>query len=353
MRNEVIAGALGQCPLPLTDHTDVLLGHGSGGKLMSDLIERMFVPAFRNPYLDALDDQAVVEINGLHLAFTTDSFVVTPIFFPGGDIGCLAVNGTVNDSAMCGARPLYLSAGFILEEGFPLNELQRVVASMSRACARSGVQLVAGDTKVVNRGSADKLFINTSGAGLLGRKIRIAANQARPGDRIIVSGTIADHGMAVMSKREELELESEIISDTAPLASLVETMLTAGGQIHCLRDPTRGGVATSVNEIARRSHVGLVLDEGRVPIREDVKGLCEILGMDPLYVANEGKLVAIVGRADAEQVVERMRGHPDGRNAQIIGEVVEDHPEMVVLRTKIGGSRILDVLLGEQLPRIC
>lgn len=353
MKSEEVAGALGWCPLPLAEHTEVLLGHGSGGKLMSDLIERMFVPAFRNPYLDALDDQAVLDMGGLRLAFTTDSFVVTPRFFPGGDIGCLAVNGTVNDLAMSGARPLYLSAGFILEEGFPLSELQRVVASMSDACHRAGVLLVTGDTKVVNRGSADGLFITTSGVGLVETDIRIGADRARPGDRIILSGTVADHGMAVLSKREELELESEIVSDTAPLASLVESMLTVGGQIHCLRDPTRGGVATSLNEIARRSHVGMVLDEDRIPIREEVKGLCEMLGMDPLYVANEGKLVAVVGRADAERIVERMRGHPDGRRAQIIGEVVEDRSETVVMRTAVGGSRILDVMSSEPLPRIC
>jgi hydrogenase expression/formation protein HypE len=332
---------------------EVLLGHGSGGKLSADLIDRVFVPAFRNPYLDKLNDQAVFDINGVRLAFTTDSFVVTPIFFPGGDIGTLAVNGTVNDLAMCGARPLYLSAGFILEEGFSLRELERIVASMSQACAEAGVLLVTGDTKVVNRDSADKIFINTSGIGLLDTNVRIAADQARPGDLVIVSGTIAHHGMAVMSQREGLELENEILSDTAALHSLVDAMRHASHDIHCLRDPTRGGIATSLHELARASHVGIVLDEQRIPIKEDVKGLCEILGMDPLYVANEGRLVAIVGRAGAEAVMDRMRRHPNGKDARIVGEVVDDHPGMVVLRTGIGGSRILDLMMGEQLPRIC
>lgn len=352
MRDEVTS-VLGSCPLPLTDGTEVLLGHGSGGRLTANLIERLFVPTFRNPYLEKLDDQAVLDVNGTRLAFTTDSFVVTPIFFPGGDIGTLAVNGTVNDLAMCGARPLYLSAGFILEEGFSLSELQRIVASMSHACAEVGVLLVTGDTKVVNRGSADKIFINTSGIGLLDTNVRIAADQARPGDVVIVSGTIADHGMAVMSKREELELESEILSDTAALHSLVDAMRQASDDIHCLRDPTRGGIATSLYELARASNVGIVLEEQRIPIKEEVKGLCEILGIDALYVANEGKLVAIVGRAEAEAVLECMHRHPHGKDARIIGEVVEDHPGMGVLRTGIGGSRILDLMMGEQLPRIC
>jgi hydrogenase expression/formation protein HypE len=348
-----VPGVLGHCPVPLTDGTEVLLGHGSGGRLTANLIERLFVPTFRNPYLEKLDDQAVLDVNGTRLAFTTDSFVVTPIFFPGGDIGTLAVNGTVNDLAMCGARPLYLSAGFILEEGFSLLDLQRIVASMSQACVDAGVLLVTGDTKVVNRASADKIFINTSGIGLLDTNVHIAADQARPGDVVIVSGTIADHGMAVMSAREELELDSEILSDTVALHSLVDAMRHASDQIHCLRDPTRGGIATSLHEMARASHVGLVLEEHSIPIKEEVKGLCEILGLDPLYVANEGKLVAIVGRAGAEAVLERMRRHPNGTEARIIGTVVDDHPGMVVLRTGIGGSRILDLMMGEQLPRIC
>ncbi len=330
-----------------------MLGHGSGGKLTADLVEKLFLPAFRNPYLEKLDDQAVLPVNGSRLAFTTDSFVVTPIFFPGGDIGRLAVNGTVNDLVMSGARPLFLSAAFILEEGLPLADLQQIVRSMQEACETAGVILVTGDTKVVNRGSGDKVFINTSGVGIIERDLIISADRAKPGDRIILSGTIADHGMAVMSKREGLEFETEIVSDTTPLNSLVEAMLEASPEIHCLRDPTRGGIATTLNEIARRSNVGIVLDEKPIPIREDVKGACEILGIDSLYVANEGKLVAIVGREEAEKVLERMRSHRDGKEAQIIGEVVAEHPRMVVMRTGIGGTRIVDLMMGEQLPRIC
>jgi hydrogenase expression/formation protein HypE len=321
--------------------------------MTADLVERLFLPAFRNPYLEKLEDQAVLEVNGARLAFTTDSFVVTPIFFPGGDIGRLAVNGTVNDLAMSGARPLYLSAAFILEEGLPLTDLQHIVRSMQEACEAAGVILVTGDTKVVNRGSGDKVFINTSGVGSIEHTRVISADQVRAGDAVILSGTIADHGMAVMSKREGLEFETELLSDTAPLNALVQVMLEASAKIHCLRDPTRGGLASTLNEIAHRTHVGIVVDEKRIPIREDVKGACEILGIDPLYVANEGKLIAIVGRQDAEKVLERMRGHRHGQEAQIIGEVVGDHPHMVVMRTGIGGTRIVDVMLGEQLPRIC
>lgn len=351
--DEDVSTPLGSCPVPFLDYAEVLLGHGSGGKLTADLVEKLFLPAFRNPYLEKLDDHAVLEVNGSRLAFSTDSFVVTPIFFPGGDIGRLAVNGTVNDLAMSGARPLYLSAAFILEEGLPLADLQGIVRSMREACETAGVILVTGDTKVVNRGSGDKVFINTSGMGIIERDLIISADRAKVGDKIILSGTIADHGMAVMSKREGLEFETEIVSDTAPLNSLVETMLEASPEIHCLRDPTRGGIATTLNEIARRSNVGMVLDEKRIPIREDVKGACEILGIDPLYVANEGKLVAVVAREEAEAVLERMRGHSDGKEAQIIGEVVADHPRMVVMRTGIGGTRIVDLMMGEQLPRIC
>jgi hydrogenase expression/formation protein HypE len=344
---------LGSCPVPFQNTTEVLLGHGSGGKLTADLIERLFLPAFQNPYLARLDDQAVLELQGMRLAFTTDAFVVTPLFFPGGDIGRLAVNGTVNDLAMSGARPLYVSAAFILEEGLPLADLERIVRSMQEACASAGVMLVTGDTKVVNRGSGDKVFITTSGIGIIEHELTIAADRAQVGDRIILSGTIADHGMAVMSKRQGLEFETEIVSDTAALNSLVATMLEESATIHCLRDPTRGGIATTLHEIARRARVGISLDEQRIPIREEVKGACEILGIDPLYVANEGKLVAIVGPEEAEQVVKRMRSHRDSAEAQIIGEVVTDHPGMVVMRTGIGGSRIVDLPLAEQLPRIC
>ncbi len=348
-----LATLLGSCPLPILDENEVLLGHGSGGKLTADLIERLFLPAFHNPYLDRLDDQAVVEINGSLLAFTTDSFVVTPMFFPGGDIGRLAVNGTVNDLAMSGARPLFLSAGFILEEGCPLADLQRIVASMRAACETAGVLLVTGDTKVVNRGSGDKVFINTSGIGLLDRAVQVSANRAQVGDLILLSGTIADHGMAVMSTREGLELETEIVSDTAPLHELVAAMLDVSREVHCLRDPTRGGIAGTLNELAKQSHVGMAIEERLVPMKEEVKGLCEILGIDPLYVANEGKLVAIVAREAADAILARMKTLPSGQEARIIGEVVADHPGMVIMKTRIGGTRIVDLMMGEQLPRIC
>jgi hydrogenase expression/formation protein HypE len=311
------------------------------------------LPVFRNPYLDKRDDQAVLEVRRGRLAFTTDSFVVTPIFFPGGDIGKLAVNGTVNDLAVGGARPLYLSAAFILEEGLPLTDLQRLIHSMQEACQTAGVLLVTGDTKVVPRGSADQVFINTSGIGMIEHRLVISADRAQVGDQIILSGTIADHGMAVMSQREGLEFETVIVSDTAPLNTLVQTMLEGSPAIHCLRDPTRGGVATTLHEIAQRAQVGIVLDEARIPIREEVKGACAILGIDPMYVANEGKLIAVVAPAAVAQVLERMRGHWSGRQSQIIGEVVADHRGMVVMRTAIGGARIVDLMLGEQLPRIC
>jgi hydrogenase expression/formation protein HypE len=321
--------------------------------MTADLVARCFLPAFANPYLDKLDDQAVLRVDGGRLAFTTDSYVVTPLFFPGGDIGALALNGTINDLAMAGARPLYLSAAFILEEGFPLADLRRIVASMSAAAAAAGVLLVTGDTKVVDRGKADGCFVTTTGLGLLEHGREISADRARPGDLVILSGPVAEHGMAVMATRAELELETPIVSDTQPLHALVLDMLAAGAEIHCLRDPTRGGVATALNEIARRSGVGMVLDEAAIPVREPVRGLCELLGLDPLYVANEGKLVAVAPAGDAERVLERMRGRPEGREARIIGEVVDDSARLVVLRTRVGGRRIVDMLPGEQLPRIC
>jgi hydrogenase expression/formation protein HypE len=348
-----MATLLGSCPRPLLESDEILLGHGSGGKLTADLLDRIFMPAFRNDYLDKLNDQAVLEINGARLAFTTDSFVVTPMFFPGGDIGRLAVNGTINDLAMSGARPLFLSAGFILEEGCPMVDLQRVVASMREACKAAGVLLVTGDTKVVNRGSGDKVFINTSGIGRLAHDVHVSADLAQPGDLILLSGTIADHGMAVMSTREGLELESAIVSDTAPLHDLVASMLDVSREVHCLRDPTRGGIVGTLNELAKQSQVGMRIDEAAIPIKENVKGLCEILGIDPLYVANEGKLVAIVQRDVADAVLARMKSLTSGRDACIIGEVVADHPGMVVMKTKIGGTRIVDLMMGEQLPRIC
>jgi len=344
----------GACPLPLFDHNQIVLGHGSGGKLTAELIEKVFLPAFANPVLNKLDDQAVLDINGSRLAFTTDSFVVTPIFFPGGDIGSLAVNGTVNDLAISGARPLYLAAAFILEEGLLAEDLRRVVHSMGAAAREAGVELVAGDTKVVNRGKGDQIFITTTGIGIVDDDINISADRASPGDKILLSGCVGDHGMAIMSKRENLEFEGVIESDCAALHGLVSEMIAAGrGSIRSLRDPTRGGVATTLNEIAARSQVGMKLVERSIPIHDTVRGACEILGLDALYVANEGKLLAIVATDSADQVLRRMRQHRLGKDAEIIGEVVSEHPGMVLMKTKIGGTRVLDVMFGEQLPRIC
>jgi hydrogenase expression/formation protein HypE len=340
------------CPLPLTHHKTIVMGHGSGGRLTAQLVHDLFLPAFDNELLRKLDDQAVIEAGAARLAFTTDSFVVTPIFFPGGNIGELAVNGTVNDLAMSGATPLYLSAAFILEEGLAMEELAQVVSSMSAAASAAGVAIVTGDTKVVNRGSADKLFITTTGLGLVPQGVCISASNARPGDVIILSGTVADHGMAVMSKREGLDLEGEILSDTQPLHRLAAAMLKAG-EIHVLRDPTRGGLGTSLCEIAASSNIGIEIDACAVPVREEVKGACELLGIDPLFVANEGKLVAFVARESAGAVLEAMRNTAEGRQAAIIGAVSALHPGMALLKTEIGGTRILDLPFNEQLPRIC
>src|SRR5580700_4436908 len=310
----ISAAGFGSCPLPIFQHAQIVLGHGSGGKLTADLIDQIFLPAFRNPVLDKLDDQAVVTIGGARLAFTTDSFVVTPIFFPGGDIGRLAVHGTVNDLAMSGACPLYLSAAFILEEGLAVDDLRRVVESMRVAAAESGVEFVTGDTKVVNRGKGDQIFITTTGIGVIEGGVNISADRARPGDQIFLSGYIGDHGMAIMSQRENLEFEGAIASDCAPLHQLVGVMLAAcsADQVHCLRDPTRGGVATTLNEIASQSRAGMIIREELLPVRDSVKGACEILGLDPLYVANEGKLVAVVAPEAALSVLAAMRQHPLG-----------------------------------------
>ena len=353
-----MASVFGSCPLPVLDHEQIVLGHGSGGKLTADLIDQVFLPAFKNPILEKLDDQAVLTVGGARLAFTTDSFVVTPIFFPGGDIGRLAVYGTVNDLAMSGARPLYLSAAFILEEGLRVDDLRRVVESMRIATAEAGVALVTGDTKVVNRGKGDQIFITTTGIGVIEGRVNISADRARPGDQIILSGYIGDHGMAIMSQRENLEFEGAITSDCASLHGLVAAMLSTppgdGSEfIHCLRDPTRGGAATTLNEIAKRAGVGIVLREQSIPVRESVRGACEVLGLDPLYVANEGKLLAVVVPERAKAVLHQMREHPLGQDAAIIGEVVAEHPGMVLMKTQIGGTRVLDVMFGEQLPRIC
>jgi len=344
------------CPAPLPAKDQVLLGHGSGGKLSAELIRDVFLPAFQNPILSRLDDQAVVTINGLRLAFTTDSFVVKPLVFPGGDIGSLAVHGTVNDLAMGGAQPLFLSAAFIIEEGLPLATLRQVVASLHQAATAAAVQVVTGDTKVVEKGGADGLFINTSGVGLVPEGLVLSANLARPGDRVLLSGPIGEHGIAILAKREGLEFESPLESDSAPLHTLVAAMLAArpGLQsIRCLRDPTRGGLSSALNEIAGQSRVGIEIDERAIPVREEVKGACELLGLDPLYVANEGKLLALVDAAAADPLLSAMRNHPLGRHAQIIGTVNHSYPALVTMRTLFGTSRIVDMLAGDQLPRIC
>jgi len=341
-------------PVLIRDHPTVLLAHGGGGRLMQTLIENMILPAFENPALEALHDGAVLEVNGTRLAFSTDSFVVSPLFFPGGDIGSLAVHGTVNDLAMCGAQPLGLSVSFILEEGLPMEELWRVVQSVQRAAQGVGVPIVTGDTKVVDRGKGDGMFINTTGVGLVPPGVHISPQRAHPGDVVLINGAIAVHGIAILSVREGLEFETALESDTAPLHDLVARVLdVAGEQVHVLRDPTRGGVASALNEIAAKAGVGIRLEEAHIPIWEEVRGACEILGLDPLYVANEGKCLAIVAREAAEQVLAAMQEHPLGREAAIIGEVVEDHPGKVFLRSRVGGLRVVDMLSGEQLPRIC
>jgi hydrogenase expression/formation protein HypE len=348
-----IPAPFGECPAPILDHTEIMLGHGSGGLLTSQLIEGIFLPAFRNPVLERLDDQAVLALHGGRLAFTTDSFVVTPIFFPGGDIGRLAIHGTVNDLAMGGARPLWISCAFILEEGLPIVDLRRVVESMRDAARDTGVVIVTGDTKVVGRGSCDRIFITTSGIGLVPPRIRISADRARPGDAVLVSGTIGDHGMAILSARRGLGLEGTIASDTASLSGLVTRMLGAEPDIHVLRDPTRGGVGGVLCEIASRANVGIEIEEEALPVRDDVRGACEILGFDPLDVANEGKLVAIVPGSSGEACLEAMRADPLGRRAARLGTVTDEHPGMVVVRTAIGGTRVIDRAYGELLPRIC
>ncbi|MBZ5542866.1 MAG: hydrogenase expression/formation protein HypE [Acidobacteriia bacterium] len=342
------------CPTPVATKDTVLLGHGSGGKLSADLIREVFLPAFQNPILARLDDQAIISVNGFRLAFTTDSFVVRPLFFPGGDIGSLAVHGTVNDLAMGGAQPLCLSAAFIIEEGLPMETLSQVVNSLHRAAENAGVQVVTGDTKVVEKGSGDGLFINTSGLGIVPDGLCLSADQARPGDRILLSGPLGEHGIAIMAVREGLEFDSPVRSDSAALHELVAAMVAAAPTgIRCMRDPTRGGLSSALNEIAAQSRVGMLLDEKAIEVREEVKGACELLGLDPLYVANEGKLVAIVAPEFAERVLAAMRSHPLGERAEVIGTVTESHPGVVAMRTLIGTTRIVDMLAGDQLPRIC
>ncbi len=343
-----------QCPLPLNDYPVVTMAHGGGGRLTQMLIERIFVPAFRNPALETLHDGAILRVRGGRLAFSTDSFVVSPLFFPGGDIGALAVNGTVNDLAMCGAQPLALSCGMILEEGLAMQDLWRVAQSMSAAARQVGVSIVTGDTKVVDKGKGDGIFINTSGIGVIPPGVDVAPQRARPGDVILINGDIAAHGVAVMSVREGLGFETELISDCAPLHDITHKVLAAAGtSVHVLRDPTRGGVASALNEIAAQARVGIRLDESSIPVGDAVRGACEILGLDPLYVANEGKVLVIVARESADAALAALRGHPLGAHAAVIGEVTADAPGRVVLRSRIGGQRVVDMLSGEQLPRIC
>lgn len=329
------------------------MGHGSGGKMMNDLIRHLFAAEFENELLGQLADSTALGLPPGRVAFSTDSFVVSPLIFPGGDIGELAVNGTVNDLAMSGAHPLYLSAGFILEEGLAMETLGRIAASMAGACKRAGVQIATGDTKVVNRGHGDGIYINTTGIGIIPDDLQIGPDRARPGDVVLVSGTLGDHGMAIMSVREGLQFESQIRSDTAPLHGLVEAMLAVTRKVHCLRDATRGGLSAVLNELAAASKVGIEFEETQVPVKPAVNSACEMLGLDPLYIANEGKLVAFVPAEDAEAVLEAMQAHEFGRDAVRIGTVVAEHPGLVVAKTAIGGSRVVDLPAGELLPRIC
>ncbi len=354
MTEPIRQATFGRCPIPFTSQDTVQLGHGSGGKMMQDLIARVFLTAFDNEALNRLDDQAVVHIGTQRLAISTDSFVVDPLFFPGGDIGHLAVCGTVNDVAMCGAKPLFLSAGFIIEEGFPLADLQTIVLSMKRTADEAGVIIVAGDTKVVNRGKGDKLFINTTGIGVVEHDLVISSRNIHRGDVILLNGTIAEHGIAVLSRREGLAFRTTVTSDAAPLNGLVAEIVRAGGSaIHAMRDATRGGLAAVLNEFAGNSNVGIHVREDRIPIRPAVAGACEMLGFDPLYVANEGKVVVAVAHESVDRVLDAMRSHPLGKDTSVIGEVVAESPGAVTMLTRIGGIRFVEMPVGEQLPRIC
>ena len=342
-----------QCPIPVKDYPHVLLAHGGGGKLMNQLIEKMMLPAFDNDALSSRHDGAVFEINETQFAFTTDSYVVRPLFFPGGDIGSMAVYGTVNDLAMCGARPLYLSAGFILEEGLPMETLHRIVISMRDAAKQCGVQVVTGDTKVVDKGKGDGIFINTSGIGIVEHKMAIQARSIQTGDSILLSGDLGRHGIAVMAVREGLSFESKIESDSAPLHEMVLDLIQQGIEIHCMRDLTRGGLASALNEIAQASGHPLRIDERKIPVRQDVRGACEILGLDPLYVANEGRFVLFLPAKQSEKALKILRSHVIGKEACAIGEVLKEKDPLVSMTNQIGTTRILDMISGEQLPRIC
>jgi len=341
------------CPSPLAVKDRIVLGHGSGGRLSAELLRDVFLPFFHSPILNMLDDQAVFEFRGARLAFTTDSFVVKPLFFRGGDIGSLAVFGTVNDLAMGGASPLYLSAGFILEEGLEIETLRRVAESMGRAANEIPVEIVTGDTKVVEKGSGDGVFINTTGIGLVPEGARLSPALVRPGDLVLLSGPIGDHGIAILAEREGIQFSTDLASDCAPLHGLVAAMLAVSLDIRAMRDPTRGGLSSALNEIASRAGVGITIEESAIPVREEVRGACEMLGLDPLYVANEGKLVAFVAPHAAESVLAAMRRHPQGHDAALIGTVTDTHPGLVLLRTPLGTTRIVDMLPGDQLPRIC
>jgi len=341
------------CPIPLKNYPTIVMGHGAGGKMMNDLIRHLFALEFQNPLLGQLSDAATLQVGGSRLAFTTDSFVVSPLFFPGGNIGELAVNGTINDLAAAGAKPLFLSVGFILEEGLPMETLARISRSIAQASERAAIQIVTGDTKVVNKGHGDGLYINTSGIGLIPEEIAIAPNLAEPGDVVLISGTVGDHGIAVMSVREGVKFQTEIQSDSAPLADMVQAMIEARIRIHCLRDATRGGLAAVLNELAEASHVGIEFEETKVPVRREVMAACEMLGLDPLFIANEGKMAAIVAQGDADRALRVMRKNQYGGEAAIIGSVVKDHAGMVVAKTSVGGTRVVDLPAGELLPRIC
>jgi len=332
----------------------ILLDHGSGGKISHKLISEILVPIFDNPILSRMDDGAVFEIPKGQMAFSTDTYVVDPIFFPGGDIGELAVNGTVNDIAMCGASPIYLSAGLIIEEGFSIQELEIILKSMGKAAKKANVNIVTGDTKVVPKGAADKIFINTSGIGMIPGNADVASSNAKPGDKVIISGTMADHGITILTQREGMKFDTSIQSDTAALNHMVKKMLIKYGKaVHVLRDPTRGGVGTALNEIADSSKAGIKIYEHRLPVKKEVAGICELLGFDPLYIANEGKLIAIVSPDAADKILELVCDDEYGKDACIIGEVTDDHHGKVFMETRIGGTRIVDMLTGEQLPRIC
>lgn len=351
-KNQIIDFNL-SCPIPISEYEKVLLAHGSGGTLSHQLIQKMFISQFDNELLNQEHDGAIFEIYGNRFAFSTDSYVVSPIFFPGGNIGELAINGTVNDLSMCGAKPIFISAGFIIEEGFSMQELWQIVLSMKTAADKANVKIVTGDTKVVDKGKGDKIFINTSGIGIVLKDVNVSPINCQVGDNIIISGNIADHGVAIMSARENLSFETSIQSDTAPLNSLVEKMFSVSNKIHVLRDPTRGGIASVLNEIAKKANLGIYIEEDKIPIRDQVNAACEILGLDPLYIANEGKLLAFVHPDDSEKVLNEMRKHEFGKDAAIIGQVTETNPQTVIMKTTIGSKRIVDMLSGEQLPRIC